>query len=61
MEEYEKGCNHLKLDDYEPSEVSDELFFKLAENDDAFSDIVIDIHNKNKIITKKELKKESIL
>ena len=52
---YEEGFEYLELADYEPTEVSDELFMELAKNDDAFSGLVLDIHSKNKIITKEEL------
>lgn len=55
MDEYEKGVEYLKLTDYEPTEVSDVLFHELAKNDDAFSGLVLDIHSKNKIISKEDL------
>lgn len=55
MDEYEKGVEYLKLVDYEPTEVSDVLFHELAKNDDAFSGLILDIHSKNKIISKEEL------
>jgi hypothetical protein len=55
INEYEKGFEYLELADYEPTEVSDELFMELAKNDDAFSGLILDIHSKNKIITKEEL------
>lgn len=54
-DEYENGFEYLELTDYEPCEVSDELFSELAKNDDAFSGIILDIHSKNKIILKEEL------
>ena len=53
-EEYERGFEYLELADYEPTEVSDELFRELAKNDDAFSGIILDIHSKNRIISKEE-------
>ena len=56
MEEYEKGYEYLELTDYEPCEVSMELFKNLAENDNEFSGIILNIHSENKIITKEELK-----
>lgn len=59
-EEYEKGFEYLELVDYEPCEVSCELFRALSKNDDAFSGIILDIHSKNKIISKKELLEESL-
>ena len=59
MKEYEKGFEHLELADYEPCEVSIELFKELAKNDDEFSGVILDIHSKNRIITKKELQEES--
>ena len=55
LKEYEKGFEYLKLIDYEPCNVSDELFFELAKNDDAFSGLIVDIHDKNEIILKKDL------
>ena len=55
MEEYEKGFKYLELADYQPTEVSDELFSELAKNDDAFSGLILDIHSKDKIILKEEL------
>ena len=55
LEEYEKGFKYLELTDYKATEVSDELFQKLARDDDAFSGLVLDIHDKNKIISKEEL------
>ena len=58
MEEYEKGFEYLELADYEPCEVSIELFRELAKNDAEFSGIILDIHSKNKIISKKELQEE---
>ena len=58
MEEYEKGFEYLELTDYEPCEVSIELFKELAKNDDEFSGIILDIHSKNKVISKKELQEE---
>lgn len=61
MEEYEKGFEYLELTDYEPCEVSIELFKELAKNDDEFSGIILDIHSKNKVISKKELQEELFL
>ena len=58
MEEYKKGFEYLELEDYKPCEVSIELFKELAKNDDEFSGIILDIHSKNKIISKKELQEE---
>ena len=55
LDEYERGFEYLELADYKPTEVSDELFMELAKNDDAFSGLILDIHSKNKIITKEEL------
>ena len=57
LDEYEKGFEYLELADYKPCEVSIDLFKALAENDDEFSGLILDIHSKNKIITKEELKK----
>ena len=61
MEEYVKGFEYLELADYEPCEVSIELFKELAKNDDEFSGIILDIHSKNKVISKKELQEELFL
>ncbi len=58
MEEYEKGFEYLELEDYKPCEVSIELFKELAKNDDEFSGVILDIHSKNKVISKKELQEE---
>ena len=55
FKEYEKGYEYLELTDYKPTEVSDELFFELAKNDDAFSGLILNIHSDKKIITKEEL------
>ncbi len=58
LDEYEKGFEYLKLADYNPTEVSLELFKELSKNDDAFSGIILNIHNENRIISKKELQEE---
>ena len=55
FEEYKKGFEYLELVDYEPTEVSDELFRELAKNDEAFSGMILNIHSENKIISKEEL------
>lgn len=55
MEEYERGFEYLKLTDYRPTEVSDNLFHELAVNDDAFSGLIVDIHSARKIIAKDKL------
>ncbi len=55
LEEYEKGFEYLELADYKPCEVSMELFKELAKKDDEFTGIILDIHSKNKIISKEEL------
>ena len=55
LDEYKKGFEYLELADYEPTEVSDELFRELAKNDDAFSCLIVNLHSKNKRITKEEL------
>lgn len=57
MEEYEKGFEYLELEDYKPTEVSVELFMELAKKDEEFSGIILDVHSKNKTISKKELLK----
>lgn len=55
IEEYENGFEYLELTDYQPCEVSFELFTALAKNDDEFSGIILDIHSKNEIISKRDL------
>lgn len=55
MDEYEKGFEYLELVDYKPTEVSLELFQELSKNDDEFSGIILNIHNENKFISKKEI------
>ena len=55
FDEYEKGFEYLELTGYMPTEVSDELFFELAKNDDAFSGLILNIHDENRIIPKEEL------
>ena len=55
IDEYEKGFEYLELEDYRPCEVSDNLFEKMALNDDAFSGLILNIHSENKIISKEEL------
>ena len=55
IDEFKKGFEYLELSDYEPTEVSDELFFELAKNDDAFSGLILDIHSQKKVILKEEL------
>lgn len=57
MENYIKGFEYLQIADYEPCEVSIDLFKNLAENDDEFSGLILNIHCENKIITKEEIKK----
>jgi len=55
LNEYAKGFEYLELGDYQPTEVSYELFRELAKNDEAFSGIILNIHNENKIISNEEL------
>lgn len=55
LEEYEKGFEYLNLTDYKPCEVSDKLFRELAKNDEAFSGLIVNIHDKNEMILKKDL------
>ncbi len=59
-EEYIEGYNYLKLDekeeDYTPLVVSSELFIYLAENDESFNGIVLDIHDGKYVIAKDILK-----
>lgn len=56
MENYEKGFEYLEIADYKPCEVSINLFKNLAENDDEFSGLILNIHSENKIITKEEIR-----
>lgn len=58
LEEFEKGFEYLELADYEPCEVSSDLFKALAENDEEFSGLILNIHDDNRIISKKELLEE---
>lgn len=55
MENYNEGFEYLEIADYEPCEVSINLFKELAKNDGEFSGLILDIHSKNKIITKEEI------
>ncbi|MDO5860311.1 hypothetical protein [Methanobrevibacter sp.] len=55
LDEYEKGIKHLKIADYNPTEVSAELFVELSKNDDAFDGIILNIHNENKVIDKNDI------
>ena len=57
MKNYDEGFKYLEITDYKPCEVSVELFKELAKNDNEFSGIILDIHSKNKIITKEEILK----
>lgn len=56
MENYNKGFEYLELADYKPCELSIDLFKELSKNDDEFSGLILDIHSKNKIITKEEIR-----
>lgn len=55
MKNYNEGFEYLELADYKPCEVSIDLFKELSKNDDDFSGLVLDIHSKNKIISKEEI------
>ena len=55
LEEYQKGFDYLKLVDYEPTEVSIELFQELSRNDEDFSGIILNPHDENRLVSKKEL------
>lgn len=59
LEEYEKGLEYLELVGYKPTEVSIELFQELSRNDNEFSGIILNPHDENKFISKKELLEES--
>lgn len=54
-EEFEKGFEYLELADYEPTEVSVELFKELSENDDDFKGLVVNPHSENRFISKREV------
>ncbi|WP_407415642.1 hypothetical protein [Methanobrevibacter sp.] len=58
LTEYKKGFEYLELTGYQPTEVSIDLFKELSKNDDAFSGIILNIHDENRIISKKELQEE---
>lgn len=58
LKEYEKGYEYLEIIDYEPTEVSVELFKELSKNDAEFSGIILNPHSENKFISKKELLEE---
>ena len=55
LNEFEKGYEYLEIEDYEPTEVSDELFCELSKNDDAFLGIIVNPHSENRFISKNEL------
>lgn len=59
IEEYEKGIDYLEVVDYTPYEVSIKLFEELSKNDDEFSGVILNPHNQNKFISKKEFLEES--
>lgn len=56
LKNYNEGFEYLQIVDYEPCEVSIDLFKNLAENDDEFNGLILNIHSENKIITKEEIK-----
>ncbi|WP_298521412.1 hypothetical protein [uncultured Methanobrevibacter sp.] len=58
LKEYEKGYEYLEIIDYEPTEVSAELFKELSKNDAEFGGIILNPHSENKFISKKELLEE---
>lgn len=59
IEQYEKGVEYLELsDDYKPTEVSGELFRQLSENDDEFGGIILNVHDENRTVAKKEILEE---
>ena len=57
IENYNEGFKYLELADYEPCEVSIDLFKELSKNDDEFSGIILNIHSDNKKISKEEILK----
>ena len=57
IENYNEGFKYLELADYEPFEVSIDLFKELSKNDDEFSGIILNIHSDNKKISKEEILK----
>ena len=56
MENYNEGFKFLELVDYQPCEVSVELFKELSKNDEEFSGLILNIHSENKIISKEEIR-----
>ncbi len=54
-EEFEKGYEYLEITDYNPTEVSIELFKELSKNDNEFKGLILNPHSENKVISKKEL------
>ena len=58
IEEFEKGYEYIEIADYQPTEVSAELFKELAKNDEEFSGLIMNPHSENKFISKKELLKD---
>ena len=58
LDEFEKGYEYLQITDYQPTEVSTELFKELSRNDDEFGGLILNPHSENKFISKKELLEE---
>ena len=54
-EEFKKGYEYLEITDYNPTEVSIELFKELSKNDNEFRGLILNPHSENKVISKKEL------
>ena len=54
---YDEGCKYLGVSGYEPINVSVDLFEELANKDDEFSGVIVNIHDEKKIINKEELEK----
>ena len=57
-DEYERGMKYLELTDYQPTEVSIELFKELSKNDEEFNGVILNPHDENRVISKKELLNE---
>lgn len=58
LEEFKKGMEYLDMANYNPTEVSIDLFKELAKNDDEFGGIILNPHSENRFISKKELSEE---
>lgn len=55
IDEFKNGINYLEVVGYQPTEISINLFKELSKNDDEFKGIILNPHNENQFISKKEL------